>query len=121
MLSAMPQIERHYREAAVFVLPSRYEGMPLTLLEAQALGVPAVAFDCPTGPAEILAADTGVLVPPGDVAALAAGLVRVLGDPALRARMAAAAIERSRRLFSPEAHLQRWTRLVQDVARRTTA
>ena len=119
--AATPQIERHYREAAVFVLPSRYEGMPLTLLEAQALGVPAVAFDCPTGPAEILAADTGVLVPPGDVAALAAGLVRVLGDPALRARMAAAAIERSRRLFSPEAHLQRWTRLVQDVARRTTA
>ncbi|WP_280154563.1 glycosyltransferase family 4 protein [Piscinibacter sp. XHJ-5] len=120
-LEPTPQIERHYREASVFVLPSRYEGMPLTLLEAQALGVPAVAFDCPTGPAEILSADTGVLVPPGDVPALAAALVRVLGDAALRERMARAAIERSRSIFSPEAHLRRWTRLVRDVAQARAA
>lgn len=111
-----PDIARHYREAAVFVLPSRYEGMPLALLEAQALGVPSVAFDCPTGPAEILDDETGVLVPPGDVPALAAALARLLADPALRARMGRAAIARSRSRFSPEAHDARWIALVREVA-----
>lgn len=107
-----------YRAAAVFVLPSRYEGMPLALLEAQALGLPAVAFDCPTGPRDILAADTGLLVAAGDCAALAAALLQLLDDPARRAAMGAAAIARSRRLFSPEGHREAWRRLVADTAAR---
>jgi glycosyltransferase involved in cell wall biosynthesis len=115
-LDPTPHIEREYREAALFVLPSRYEGMPLALLEAQALGVPAVAFDCPTGPAEILGEDTGVLVPAFDTVALARALVRVLADRGLREGMAHAAIARSRRLFSPQAHAERWTSLVRRVA-----
>ena len=111
-----PAIEAQYRAAAVFVLPSRYEGMPLALLEAQALGVPAVAFDCPTGPAEIISSETGIVVPAGDTAALAEALLRLLADADLRARMGQAAIERSQHLFSPELHLQRWAALMQRVA-----
>jgi glycosyltransferase involved in cell wall biosynthesis len=92
-----------YRAAALFVLPSRYEGMPLALLEAQAMGVPSVAFDCPTGPAEILSSDTGLLVPPGDTEALARGVAALLADPARRLAMAEVA---------------RWTALVRSVASR---
>ncbi len=94
-------IEPLYREAALFVLSSRYEGMPLALLEAQALGVPAVAFDCPTGPREILADDTGIVVAAGDSAALAAAIVALLRDEPRRARMAVAAIARSRDAVRP--------------------
>ena len=119
-LPPSPQVQAAMAQAAVFVLPSRYEGMPLALLEAQALGVPAVAFDGPTGPAEILSADTGIVVPPGDTAALADALLRLLADPGLRARMGQAAIARSRALFSPEAHVQRWAALVARVAATTT-
>lgn len=115
-LAPTSQVQWHYTQAAVFVLPSRYEGMPLALLEAQALGVPAVAFDCPTGPAEIISADTGVVVPPGDTPALADALLRLLGNAPLRARLGQAAIARSRALFSPEDHLARWTALVLRVA-----
>lgn len=115
-LAPTQQIERLYREAAMFVLPSRYEGMPLALLEAQALGVPAVAFDCPTGPSEIVTAQTGRLVPQGDIASLAAALLELLASAELRARMAQAAIERSRQVFSPQEHERRWTALVRDVA-----
>jgi glycosyltransferase involved in cell wall biosynthesis len=115
-LAPTAEIERHYREATVFALSSRYEGMPIALLEAQALGVPAVAFDCPTGPGEILTAQTGRLVPPGDVNALAAALTELLRSPGLRAAMGQAAIARSRALFSPQAHEQRWAALVRDVA-----
>lgn len=110
------QIERLYREAAVFVLSSRYEGMPLALLEAQALGVPAVSFDCPTGPGEIVTQETGRLVPAEDVAALAAAIVELLASKELRSRMAHAAIARSREVFSPQAHERRWAALVRSVA-----
>ncbi len=106
----------HYHAAAVFVLPSRYEGLPLALLEAQALGLPAVAFDCPTGPAEILAPSTGLLVPPGDVPALAEALLALLRDPARRARMAQAALRRQQTHFSPEQHLARWSALIRRTA-----
>ena len=110
------RIEALYREAAVFVLSSRYEGMPLALLEAQALGVPAVAFDCPTGPGEIVSEETGIVVPAEDVPALAAAIVRLLRDPALRARMASAAIARSRAVFSRERQVDAWADLIREVA-----
>lgn len=109
-----------YRSAAVFVLPSRYEGLPLSLLEAQAMGLPGVAFDCPTGPRDVLGSDGdgGLLVPPGDIAALAQALVALLQDPARRQRMGEAAIVRSRALFSLQRHFQRWTALLARVAQR---
>ena len=115
------RIEVLYREAAVFVLSSRYEGMPLALLEAQALGVPAVAFDCPTGPREIVSAETGIVVPAEDVSALAAGVVRLLRDRVLRARMAVAAIARSRAAFSRERQVDAWAALIGEVARAVRA
>lgn len=110
------RIEALYREAAVFVLSSRYEGMPLALLEAQALGVPAVAFDCPTGPREIVGIETGIVVAAEDVSALAAGMVRLLRDPDLRARMAVAAIARGRAVFSRERQVDAWASLIGEVA-----
>ena len=116
-LPPTPHIEALYRSSAVFVLPSRYEGMPLVLLEAQALGVPVVAFDCPTGPAEIVSADSGIVVPAQSVEALAQALLSLLTQPELRAAMGRAAIERSQALFSPARHLNDWTALLRDVAR----
>ena len=110
------RIEPLYREAAVFVLSSRYEGMPLALLEAQALGVPAVAFDCPTGPREILSEATGVLVPSADVPALAQALLRLLRDPALRASMGRAAIARDREVFRRARQVGAWAAVIDEVA-----
>ncbi|MEP7301620.1 MAG: glycosyltransferase [Caldimonas sp.] len=108
-----------YRDAAVFVLSSRYEGMPLALLEAQALGVPAVAFDCPTGPREIVTEATGIVVAPDDVAALARAIVELLRDPARRARLGHAAIARSRAGFSRERQIDAWAAVIDEVAAAT--
>ena len=114
-------IEAQYRQAAVFVLSSRYEGMPLALLEAQALGVPAVAFDCPTGPGEIVTAETGIVVPAEDVAALAGAIESLLADPERRQRMGVAAIERSRQKFSLRAHFDAWATLIANTGAKAAA
>jgi glycosyltransferase involved in cell wall biosynthesis len=74
--------------------------MPVVLIEALALGVPAVACDCPSGPREVLADGRyGPLVPVGDDAALAGALEAVLADPLsperLREAVRAYAVEAS--------------------------
>lgn len=111
-------IEAEYRAASLFVLPSRYEGMPLALLEAQALGLPAVAYDCPTGPSDVLVPETGTLVPEGDVEALATALCELLADPARRTAMGRAAIARAREHFAPERQMDAWAEVIRAAASR---
>lgn len=71
------------RAASVFVLSSRFEGLPGVLIQAMACGVRVVATDCPSGPREVLEGGRwGRLVPVGDAAALAAAIAAALDDPA---------------------------------------
>jgi len=71
----------YMREAAIFVLSSKYEGLPGVLIEALFCGTPLVATDCPSGPREILCdGEYGQLVPVGDPDALAQALRKVLAS-----------------------------------------
>jgi exopolysaccharide biosynthesis WecB/TagA/CpsF family protein len=86
------------RAASALVLTSRYEGLGNVIIEALSLGTPVIATNCPHGPAEILAhGQFGVLVAPGDEAALAAAMCRDLKSafPAdmLRGRAAAYSVQ----------------------------
>lgn len=80
-----------YRRADLYVMPSRFEGFPNTLLEALAYGLPAVSFDCLTGPADLIRDGVdGYLAQPEDgPAGLAARLAALMQDPARRAAFAA--------------------------------
>jgi len=80
-----------YVAADLFVMSSRWEGLPMTLLEAQHFGLPSVSTDCPTGPSEVLSGGSGMLVAPEDPTALAAGLTNLLSHPEKRSEIAAAA------------------------------
>ena len=77
--------------ADAFVLPSDWEGLPITLLEAMAAGVPAVVTDVGGNREVVRDGVDGFLVPPGDPAALARAVERLARDRSLRERVAAAA------------------------------
>lgn len=86
----------------IFVLPSRFEALPNALMEAMACGCACVASRVGGTPELIAEGETGFLFDPGDGAALAAHLRRLIADGALRARLAEAAMARIRSEFSLE-------------------
>ena len=66
-------------DSACYVLSSKYEGMPNTLMEAMAIGLPCVSTDCPYGPSELIQNGyNGILVPVGDASALAEGILKMI-------------------------------------------
>lgn len=90
-------LEEEIAGSSMFVLSSRYEGFPLVLIEAMSKGMAVVAFDCPTGPGDIVEdRRNGLLVPPRDVDGLAEGILTMMADRELRRTCAAAAIETAR-------------------------
>ncbi len=107
--------------ADVFVLPSREEGMSISLLEAMDAGLPVVASDIPGNRAVVQHEAQGLLVPYGDATALAAAIERVFTDRDQAGQWAAAGRARVAQEFSigrtAEEHLALFDRLIQ--ARRT--
>lgn len=103
------------RNARALVLSTRYEGMPMALIEAMALGLPVIASDCPTGPRDILDdGRAGILVPVGDVEALALALGTVMSDDARAADLAQRASARAE-YFAPAASNARLWACVENV------
>ncbi|MCB2125721.1 MAG: glycosyltransferase family 4 protein [Rhodobacteraceae bacterium] len=103
----MPEVPVHdiadwYRALDLYVAPQRWEGFGLTPLEAMACGVPVVATRVGAFE-EIVTEDTGSLVPPGDVPALASAIAALLDDAARRNRAGRAALERVRSRFRLDA------------------
>jgi glycosyltransferase involved in cell wall biosynthesis len=96
------QLDVEFSRASMYVLSSRKEGLPMVLLEAMTAGLPPVAFDCPTGPREVISnGKDGLLIPAEDTAALAAGICELIEDPDRRRAMGTAAIETGARYSMP--------------------
>jgi glycosyltransferase involved in cell wall biosynthesis len=103
--------------ADIFTLPSHFEGLPMSVIEAMLTGLPVVATDI-RGPREqVRRGETGFLVPPRDVPALADALRRLVVDPALRARMGAAGLAYARDNFDETKIIGRTLDLLEETAR----
>jgi glycosyltransferase involved in cell wall biosynthesis len=102
---------------SLFVLSSRFEGFGMVLVEAMSKGLPAVSFDCPRGPSDIIGhGDDGLLVPNGDVDGLAAALGELMGDEERRRRMSDAAVRKAAR-YDAGAIAARWRELLAELMR----
>ena len=105
-----------YRESSILALSSRYEGLPMVLLEAQAFGVPCVSFACKCGPKDVIRdGENGLLIPEGDVSALAEALYRLMSDDVLRKQMGAAAYRNSEH-YDKERIMAQWEKLFRGLS-----
>lgn len=101
-------IEDEYRRASLLVLSSRYEGLPMVLLEAQSFGLPIVSFACKCGPKDVITdGEDGFLVSEGNIPMLADRVLRLIENDDLRKRMGTNARHHSK-AFSEERIMERW-------------
>lgn len=111
------RIGNEYAHSSLIVMTSNYEGFGMVLVEAMACGVPAIAFDCKCGPKDIIRhGENGLLVANGDIQGLAGAMMKLMGDDALRQRMAghAKAVVDA---YSEEAVMDKWIRLFTGLAK----
>ena len=108
-------VVKAYQESSIFVLSSRFEGFGMVLIEAMACGLPVVSFDCPAGPDEIITDGVdGLLVPSGDVYALAEKLMLLMSDENLRRRLGQQARQTAQR-YEMTTIADQWTALFEKV------
>jgi glycosyltransferase involved in cell wall biosynthesis len=106
----------YIRQAEMLVLSSRYEGLPMVLGEAMALGTPVISTDCPTGPRDLLEdGQGGLLVPIGDVDEMARAIERLHTDTALRRTLVQNAFRKVATL-APHSANQRMLTLVRQIS-----
>ncbi len=103
-----------YHGSSIFVLTSRYEGLPMVLIEAQTYGLPIVSFACPCGPRDVIKDGVnGFLIEGEDEALFAERLTTLMNDPALRQRMGQAALQASEH-FSEEHIMSKWQEVMKN-------
>jgi glycosyltransferase involved in cell wall biosynthesis len=118
LMGARSDIDHLLGAADLFVLPSRWEGLPLALLEALAAGLPIIA----TNVGDVLWAtgrDGAVLIPPEDASALAAAICSLAGDAECRLSLRHAAQRSATRFTDPSAYINTLIQVYYEVLRRT--
>ena len=109
------QIFQEYAASAFLAMSSHYEGFPMVLIEAMACGAPGVCFDFKCGPKDIIRdGENGLIVPEGDIPALARAMERLMRDEGLRTRMSARAREVTE-TYSEENVMKQWEKCFQDL------
>lgn len=108
-------VKNEYLNSSVFVLPSRFEGFGLVLIEAMACGVPVIAFDCENGPRSIITDGVdGFLIPPFDIDAYAEKIMLLTQNEALRKLMGENA-RRKAAIYDIEIIGRQWEKLFDEL------
>jgi len=114
-------IGRYLSAADIFVLPSRWEGLPVALLEAMDAGLPIIATRVEGVEEVIQDDDHGILVPPEDARALANSIGKLIEDPGRRRRMGGAARARVRATYTADIMCEKYLSLMQNLRLQITS
>jgi glycosyltransferase involved in cell wall biosynthesis len=115
LFSPVADVKKEYLSSSIFVLPSRFEGFGLVIVEAMACGVPVVAFDCENGPRSIITdGENGFLIPPFDISLFAEKVMLLMKDHELRFRMGANA-QKTASQYEIDRIGQQWKRLFDEL------
>ena len=108
-------IQEKYQDASIYVLTSRSEGFGMVLIEAMVCGVPCIAFDCPSGPKDIISNHKdGILVENGNIEGFAKALIELIENKERRKQMGALAKENVTR-YLPENVMPLWDELFKEL------
>jgi len=108
-------IDELLRKSSIFILPSRFEGLPMALIEATSQGIACISYDCISGPSDILVHnETGLLIENQNKVQMAENLKKLLQNKALRVRLGDNAIESSK-IFSLNKVGEKWEKLFAQV------
>ena len=110
-VEATADVRKHYKEAAIYCLSSRFEGFGMVLVEAMSFGIPAVSFDCDAGPAEVLEGTGSRLVGPEDVEGLGDAMVALIENPDVRRHVSTLSRIKAER-YQPDFVLERWLKIL---------
>lgn len=109
------QIGEEYVKSDMLVMSSNYEGFPMVMIEAMACGLPVVSFDYKCGPKDIIQTGiNGLLVPNGDIQALADAMMKVMEDEAYR-KMLSLNARKVVDIYSEQAVMSQWIRLFTSI------
>lgn len=108
-------VDQIMRSSEIYVLPSRYEGLPMVLIEAMSQGMACIAYNCKTGPSDIISNGyNGLLIEDQNKMALQDGLEELMADPLLRKNLGENAL-RSMDQFQIEAIVEKWEKLFKEL------
>lgn len=112
LVPALKSIDNEYAQASILAMSSRYEGLPLVLIEAKSFALPAISFDCKTGPREVIEDGVdGFLIPEGDERSYRTQLLKLMRDGELRNTMQLAALSNSNK-YSTDAIFKQWLEFI---------
>lgn len=115
MLPLQKNVVEQYKNASLYAMSSHHEGLPLVLIEAMAMGLPIVSYDCPTGPADIISHEkTGLLVPYMNVEALGEALDKVMLDEDLRKKFHEESLKEVEK-FSVKTIVDKWESVFKNI------
>lgn len=108
------KLDEFYNNAKLMLMTSRYEGLPMVLIEAQSFGLPIISFDCKTGPAEIIInKESGYLINYDDDKEFINKLILLCNNDSELLRMNVNAIKNSHR-FSPQNIIKDWIKVIEE-------
>lgn len=115
LMEPVKDIQTVYKNSSIYVMTSRFEGLPMVLIEAQSYGIPIVSYNCPEGPSEVIINEkNGFLIPEGDEDSFVEKLLLVAKNQSLWEELHKSSILQNER-FSTKTVFEKWEKLFSEV------